>query len=409
MKTFLFSIVLSTWVSNVWAQSGNLGNGLTWLLDKTTLSIIKTGEGSGKMPDYNRDENSLGDNTISPWFEKNDDITTVVVGEGVTSIGYMSFYLCSMSDIILPSTLQTIGDLAFGICASIRGEFVIPANVTSISETAFNSCLNITSFAVDKNNKNYKSINGVLFNKNGSSIIIFPPGRKQTYNIPDGVTTIGNHAFNSSQGLSSELSIPEGVTTIGNSAFYNCFGITRLSLPSTLTDIGSDAFSNCHYLSLINVDEKNTNYKSIDGVLFNKDGSRLILFPLKKTGAYNIPDGVTTIGDNTFANSNITGITIPDGIKAIGNTAFINCRNIIDKITIPASVTTIGNQAFFACPGITAITIKNPTPPTIGFGTFGLGEFIYIKDIYVPNGSEKAYKSAPNWSEYTNLIKEADF
>ena len=416
MKTVLFLAVLSICSPNVWAQSGDLGNGLTWNIEGTTLTISKTGEGSGEIsnqgwenkPWTNVTQAIIGEGVTGIgdlMFYGCSYLEGISIAEGVTSIGDYAFYLCfSLTDITLPSTLQTIGVWAFADCRSISGEFVIPANVVSIGELAFLYCYEFTSFVVDENNAYYKSVDGVLFSKDGENLIFFPAQKKGTYSIPDGTTTIGNYAFEGSA-LTGDLIIPEGVKIIGNSAFINCYSITGLSLPSTLENLENRAFAYCKNMTSISVDDSNMNYKSIEGVLFSKNEESLISYPAAKAGTYTIPESVIIIEEYAFASGILTGVSIPDNVTTIGNAAFVNCSNI-SEITIPTSVTTIGNQAFTSCYKLTDLIIKKTTPPTIGFGAFDQGDNICLNIIHVPIGSENAYKTASGyWSDYSHLIR----
>ena len=426
LKAVLFLAVLSICSSNVWAQSGDLGNGLTWSIEGATLTISKTGEGSGKMPDYNWDDDSPNNYYNCPWNDEKLSITKVIIGEGVTGIGSLSIAACeylesveisesvtsigdeaftmcgSLINIKLPSNLKTIGKLAFDACHSIEGEFLIPTGVTDIGERAFSFCDGITSYAVAEDNMHFKSIEGVLFTKDGSRLIMLPAGKEGAYIIPDGVKIISSYAL-SGDALSGDVTIPESVTVIEPAAFYNCQGITGLNLPSSIESISNGAFINCSNITFFNIDDNNEYYKSSEGVLFSKDGI-LIAYPSKKEGAYNIPDDVIKIGDYAFQDSKITGVIIPGSVTTIGSLAFSGCNNIISEITIPASVITIGNSAFSRCENLRCIISKNPTPPIIGSFVFGFGQSIYIDNIHVPIGSEDAYKTALNWSDYAHLI-----
>ena len=163
--------------------------------------------------------------------------------------------------------------------------------------------------------------------------------------IPESVASIGNQAFSNCTGLTSII-IPNSVTTIGSEAFSYCFGLTSIAIPKSVANIGDYAFSYCFGLQSIVVAEENTSYSSSEGVLFNKDKTVLIQYPGRKSGAYVIPSGVTTIGNQAFMDCDgLTSITIPESVTTIGNQAFLGCHGLA-SVTIPNSVTTIGSQAF---------------------------------------------------------------
>jgi hypothetical protein len=229
--------------------------------------------------------------------------------------------------------------------------------VTSIGEGAFNGCAGLT-----------------------------------TINIPNGLTSIGNSAFSNCTGLTT-INIPNGLTSIGNYAFNGCAGLTSIIIPNSVTIIGDWAFDGCAGLTAITVTASNPSYSSdAYGVLFNKDKTTLIKYPMGRQGTYTIPDNVTTIGDYAFVSSTgLPGITIPDSVTSIGSYAFTGCSsltsllmgsgvtNIMDgafssltsltAVTIPNNVSIIGNSAFSNCTGLTSIIIPNSVT-SLGWGVF---------------------------------------
>ena len=177
--------------------------------------------------------------------------------------------------------------------------------------------------------------------------------------IPASVTSIGGWAFEGCSGLTS-ITIPDSVTSIEYSAFRGCSGLTSITIPDSVTFIRDGAFEGCSGLASINVDENNTAYQSEDGIiLFDKQKTQLITCLPQKTGAYTIPDSVTSIGYAAFEGcSGLTSITIPDSVTSIGYSAFEGCRGLT-SITIPDSVTSIGDAVFYGCSGLTSITIPD--------------------------------------------------
>ena len=237
----------------------------------------------------------------------------------------------------------------------------IPDSVTSIGDRAFSGCYRLTSITLDENNPNFSSDeSGVVFNKNKTMLIQYPIGNERTeYIIPDSVTSIGGYAFYGCTGLTS-VTIPDSVTSIGDSAFDGCTGLTSVTIPESVTSIGDGAFEDCTRLTSITVDVNNPNYSSDEyGVLFNKDKTELIQYPVgNKRTEYKIPDSVTSIGDSAFYNTGLTSITIPDSVTSIGDSAFYHCTRLT-SVTIPDSVTSIGDRAFSGCYRLTSVTIPN--------------------------------------------------
>ena len=184
------------------------------------------------------------------------------------------------------------------------------------------------------------------------------------------VTGIGWGAFEDCRNLTS-ITIPNSVISIESRAFHYCSSLTSITIPESVTSIGEDiVFYGCSSLTSINVSENNKNYCSVDGVLINKDKTRLIQYPIKKEGtSYKIPNIVTNIGDSAFEDCSIlTSITIPNSVTSIGSDAFYNCSSL-KSITIPESVTSIGDIAFEFCSSLKSITIPR--------GVTSIGEFTF--------------------------------
>ena len=187
--------------------------------------------------------------------------------------------------------------------------------------------------------------------------------------IPNSVTSIGDRAFSNCYRL-PPITIPNSVTSIGSGAFSGCRSLTSVTIPNNVTSIGSGPFSGCMSLTSIKVDASHSTYCDIDGVLFNKDKTILVQYPAGKTAtSYTIPNSVTSIGDRAFKDcSSLISVTIPNSVTSIGDLAFKGCSSLI-SVTIPNSVTSIGNSAFSCCNSLTSVTIPNNVT-SIGSGAF---------------------------------------
>ena len=325
-----------------------------WELVDSTLTI----SGTGAMPDYNYSSGRVwpssritsvvienGVTTIGEYaFYQHTGLTSVSIGNSVTTIGSAAFLGTGLTTITIPNSVTSIGDYAFRGCTGLT-TITIPNSVTTIGSEAFSGCTGLTSVSI------------------GNS-----------------VTTIGSSAFNSCTGLTS-VSIGNSVTSIGDYAFYNCTGLTSVSIPASVTTIGSSAFYNCTGLTAINVDAGNANYASIDGVLFNNAKTTLIQYPAAKTGA---------------------AFTIPNSVTSIGSSAFRGCTGLA-SVSIPASVTTIGSSAFSGCTGLKHIVNGVATPQAISNNSQFNQVTLADVNLFVPASAIDAYKAATIWKDFKNI------
>jgi len=265
----------------------------------------------------------------------------------------------------------------------------IPDSVTSIGDYAFSGCTGLTSVTIG----NSVSFIGAYAFSGCTGLT--------SMTIGNSVTSIGDGAFSGCRGLTS-VTIPNSVTSIGYVAFQECSGLTSVTIPASLTSIGDGAFDGCSGLKGITVDIANSAYSSNDGILFNKAQTSLIAFPGGKTGAYTIPDSVTSIVNDAFAGcSGLTSVTIPNSVTSIGIDTFSGCSgltsvtipnsvNSIDQgafygcsaltsVTIPDSVTSIGDWAFAYCSGLTSVTIPNSV---ISIGDWALAYCSGLTSVY---------------------------
>ena len=262
------------------------GDNVTYVLtDDGTLTI----SGSGAMGDY------------PLWYDNSIQIKSVIIEQGVTSIGDGAFaYRSSLASATISNSVTSIGDEAFAYCGSLAS-VTIPNGVTSIGEWAFAGCSSLASMT-----------------------------------IPNGVTSVGDHVFAGCSSLNS-VTIPNSVTSIGDAAFNGCSSLTSVAIPNSVTSIGSSAFVYCGSLTSVTIPDSVT---SIGDHTFSGCSS---------LASVTIPNSVTSIGDDTFDGcSSLASVTIPNSITSIGNCAFWGCSSLT-SVTIPSSVTSIGKEAFYGC------------------------------------------------------------
>lgn len=254
-------------------------------------------------------------------------LTKIVIPSGVIEIGEMAFAACAgLVEINMPSTVASIGASAFLECSGLS-YVTIASGVRNIGDSAFAACTALQAILVDPLNPHFSSVDGVLFSKDGTTLISCPAGKMRTYVVPNGVKAIGSYAFQSCEGLTNVVLAP-GVQSIGIGAFSACSGLTKVDLPESVTVIEQEAFASC---------------------------PRLVSLVL--------PKHVTRIEDLTFSGcGSLLSMAIPEGVTSIGDYAFHGCASL-KEISIPSTVTEIGTGVFGNCASLLAIVVdpRNPT------------------------------------------------
>lgn len=171
------------------------------------------------------------------------------------------------------------------------------------------------------------------------------------------VSSIGYEAFAGCQ-LLETVNIPNSVTALENSTFLRCSSLKSIRISEQMIDIGFSSFDYCTSLNEIIVDEKNPSYKSVDGVLYNKDVTRLITVPGARTSV-NIPNTVSEIEAAAFRGcASLSSINIPDSVKEIGAAAFTDC-SALENIFLPHGITKLEMETFNGCSSLQSITIPS--------------------------------------------------
>ena len=387
-------------------HSGTCGPNLTWTLIEDVLII----SGSGNMYDFTWDD--------SPWYSYRQSITSVAIGNSVTSIGNYAFYQCSgLTSVTIPNSVTSIGERAFQSCSGLTS-ITIPNSVTSIGDLVFLGC-----------------------------------SRLMSVTIPNSVTSIGLGAFFDCSGLTS-ITIPNSVTSIGNEAFSGCLGLIRVEAPAeffdfqsvtkslqkvtvnagelnenellfiarsykTLKTIDVSAVSNI-YLA----DEAFNGFYNLDTLILPSSLERMgymMAAGCKNLKCITIPAPVTEIEPSafencrsmtevTFAGNNVTriddwafynchqlqNIVIPEGVSEIGLAVFYGCT-YLNEVSLPASVQQIGDHAFANCTHMGKMHVDAVTPPTIDSKTFD--EVSRTMPVYVPDGSVNSYQADVLWGQ----------
>lgn len=378
---------------------------------------------------------------IGVIFKDNKEITSfneLRYFTGLKFIGVDAFNRCAnLSSIIIPNNVATIGGYTgytFYGCNSLTYLY-IPKSVSYIGcRFMFYGCNNLTAIDVDAENGYYTSVDGVLFSKDMTQIVNYPPGKSDiSYTIPEKVTYIYNDAFAGCNNLTSvnlnnvqiigedafaycrnltSVTLSNSVINISSEAFLECTSLQSLSIPASVTNISETAFKWCNSLTDIDVEEGNNNYTSNDGVLYNKNMTILLLCPTgKEVASYPIPDGVIRIGNNAFSNcSGLKTVSIPNSVTEIGEEAFY-CSGLT-SVTLPEGLKDIEDMVFQGCSGLTTIVIPNSVK-SIGFQAFcDCGR---LTSVIIGSGMKRVGQSAfincynlKNVYCYAEKVPEAD-
>lgn len=397
-------------------SKGSCGSGVAYSFDSKTGTLTIRGKGS--MADYGPKQNK------SPFSGRN-EILSVVIEDGVKSVGEWAFYDCyKLQSASFGKDMKTISYCAFYGCVGLADMTMQPDSVTFIGGSAFAHCQALDTITIPDTvadigyqafddtgyyhnmdnwedkvlyighclysglyNTVYKSNNKGDKTKPYVSGVVVPstsPKVSGHYDIKEGTTLIASGAFLFTQlaGVTipnsvvkigweafeytdiEEVTIPDSVTRIGGSAFCGCNSLKKVTLSKNLTELGPRAFHSCSKLTTI-----------------------------------TIPKRVMIIEDETFARSGLKKITIPKTVKAIGNSAFHSCGSL-KKVTIASGVRSVGEEAFYGCGSLKSVTVPKSVK-TIGRHAFG-----YKLDVQLKGFKLKGYKgSAAQKYAKNNKIK----
>ena len=393
---------------------GMCGENVSWVMTADgTLTI----SGTGEMADYG----SLDDS--NPWDGCRKYIKSVVIEDGVTSIGRYTFDRCmSLTSVTIPDSVTSIRYGALMINPALTS-LAIPGSVTSIENYAFYGCSHLTDMYYDGYGIDWIAAGGNsssapdtvrfkedLYGKGAcgdnvnwvmtadGTLTISGKGRISNYNdysnhapwyacgkyiksvvIESGVTGIGDEAFRNCEALTS-VAIPNSVTTIGDGAFSYCEALTGMTIPGSVKTISGRAFSGCTSLRSVTIPNGVTvideslfyGCTSLTSVTIPKSVTSIgwsAFFRCSSLKSVNIPSSVTTIDSNAFSEcTRLTSVTIPNSVTSIGASSFKGCTSLT-SVTIPNSVTSIGTSSFKGCTSLTSVTIPNSVT-SIGSGAF---------------------------------------
>ena len=280
---------------------------------------------------------------------------------------------------------------AFSGCSLLTSVY-IPASVESLCDP-FTGCSALTEINVAEDNPELCSVDGVLYDKEKTTLITCPPG-KISVRVPSTVTDIGfgdiGRGFDGCAALTSvelpaslksicwmgfagcssltSLDLPEGLTYVEGSTFQGCSSLTTIHIPASLGSVSGSDFVGCSSLTSVTVALDNPNMSSVDGVLYNKNKTALILCPNGKTSV-NIPTTVTRIYDYAFDGcARLTSIEIPASVTGIDSHAFANCTSLT-SMKLPSSLEYMKSYVFLGCTSLISVDLPE-TLTEIPISTF---------------------------------------
>lgn len=398
--------------------SGECGYNCTYTFYRGILTI----SGTGAMDDFF---------DSPPWYSYREFIQTIIIEDGVTSVGYFAFSGCeNLTEITLPDSIEVIGQSAFWKCSSLM-EITIPNRVRTILERAFENCTSLTEITLpdsvtwigEETFRNCSSLTEMILPDSVTTL-----GKKAFENctalqeviISNGVSGIAERAFANCTSL-TDVTISNGVTYIAEYAFSGCSSLTAITLPDSVIEIGNYAFQNCSSLDALTIlhpecriggslesevvlsviPQKTVIYgytKSTAASYADKHGNGFVALDAAGhaiTFSFDMETNTLTIGGTgdmkDFVGStdapwmdkrnSIQNVIIEDGVTSIGDYAFFDCKNLIE-ITIPNSVTTIGDSAFSGCSSLSQITIPDSVTSIDRLAFYGCS----LTEITIPNG-----------------------
>lgn len=297
-------------------------------------------------------------------------------------------------DLTLDSSVTTINNYAFSDAQLTS--LTIPATVTTITGSPFANYGNrmVVSVNVAAANPNYSSIDGVLFNKAATELIVYPASKPgASYTIPSTVTSIRIYGFSGNKFLTS-LDIPDTVTTMSGQVFYNSESLVTINIGTGLTSLGEQSFSYIQTLTAINVNAANTYLASVDGVLYDKAISTLWAYPIGKTAtSYTSPNTVTSTKYTVFGGArklltvDLTSITSLTGQEFMDSTS-------VREVTFGNSLTELKSQVFQSASGLKRVYLGTGLTNIVSGAFWGNTRFSCV--IYTGSNSTIQNYAYPN-------------
>lgn len=403
---------------------GMFENGKLTDLDMENATIVSGGDAYSTTPDF-----VTKDRVVSQYlFEDCRQMISVKLPANTVKIESGAFAGCkSLKRLDIPAACVEVERFMASRCDNLE-EISLSDSVRTFPGLAVYLCKNLVRITAGEGNPCFKSVDGVLYSKDGAALVRYPMGKSgEAYSIPQGVTVIGKDAFSGAQFAS--VDIPNTVRTIEPSAFESCSNLQSLVIPNSVSAVGESAFLscgkldnvtmssevdclksgvfsgcknlrkfhvgakvsevhklafyNCQSLQAFEVDESSQFFAAPFGVLYTKDMRELVKCPMALYAEeYIVPNGVGVIRAEAFAScTNIRKFNLPGTLTAIGECAFERCE--MSSIVIPQTVTDIGNSAFNRCENLESLVLPEGTQEIRSLTLHGCKSLSYV---YIPAG-----------------------
>lgn len=336
-------------------------------------------------------------------FEGCTSLESISLPSSVKTIGNSAFQNCrSLQSADIPASVTTIDYFAFDGCENLRSVF-IPSSVSAIMDNVFSRCGSVESMVVDAANTSYDSRNGCnAIIKTSSGVLV--SGCKNSV-IPIGVVGLGSYAFYGCTGLTS-LELPASVYGISYNAFQDCVNLRSISLPSVVT-LGSYTFYNCSSLETIELGE------TLRGIGPNA------FFGCSSLSSISLPSYLQSVDSYAFGYcKSLTSITLPSSLRSLPADLFSYCENL-KYVTIEGELNDVESSTFRNCRSLSSVVLKSSNIAYLKSGSsfttgYTSGHYTPFSNctLFVPKGSEEAYRSATGWKQFgsvNTIAEQADY
>lgn len=292
------------------------------------------------------------DGTKLPWYDEREQITSIVLQDGVTGIGDSLFSgLTALETVYFPNTLTIIGTNSFRNCSSLKN-IELPSSLVSIGTGAFGNCTQLQSVRLSEG---LESIGSWAFSYCPELVEI---------QLPETLIEIGSAAFYECSSMTS-ITIPENVTELQEFTFVLCSALENITIEGDLTYLGGGVFGGTKWFSkqpdwVIVQDKFLQTYKGTDTELVIPDGIEFICdraFTNKSIQSIILSDSVKSIGSGAFASTDLETIDL-NQVETIGENAFNQCEKL-SSLTIPDTVTSIGGMLAYGCTSLNNLKLSN--------------------------------------------------